>query len=62
MAVLFAVVQAAGGVQSAFAYRVSFGVGTLVTFVGLAASFQLARVLERARERSRTSQAPGALR
>jgi len=47
MAVMFAVVEAAGGVKSAAAFRVSFAVGTLVVAVGLFAALRLVR-LERA--------------
>ena len=48
MAALFAVVQAAGGVQDPEAYRVSFVVGTLVVAIGLWASVRLSRELEHA--------------
>ncbi len=47
MAVMFAVVEASGGVQSAPAFRMSFAVGTLVVAVGLLSAVRLVR-LERA--------------
>ena len=48
MAALFAVVQAAGGVRDAGAYRLSFAIGTLVVIVGVWASVGLAAELQRA--------------
>ena len=45
MAALFAVVEAAGGVRDAGAYRLSFLAGTAVTALGLYASLRLAAVL-----------------
>ncbi len=47
MAVMFAVVEAAGGVRSAAAFRLSFALGTLVVAVGVIAALRLVR-LERA--------------
>jgi MFS family permease len=45
MAALFAVVQAAGGVRDAGAYRLSFAAGTLVVLVGMWASLRLASAM-----------------
>jgi len=47
MAVMFAVVEASGGVRSAPAYRMSFFLGTLVVGIGVIASLRLLK-LERA--------------
>jgi MFS family permease len=49
MAIMFAVVEMAGGVGSIFAYRASFVVGTLVLVVGLGSALRLTQLEDRAR-------------
>ncbi len=47
MAIMFAVVEATGGVRSVFAFRLSFALGTCVVAVGVICALRLVR-LERA--------------
>lgn len=58
MAVMFAVVEAAGGVRSASAYRMSFLLGTVVVFVGVLSALRLLKLERTVSERAHDAMGP----